>query len=76
MAITVTVKTLDDSSFSLAISPTITVQELKQLIVGEAGVPADRQRLIFRGRTLMNDERLDSCHVDDGHTIHLVARCV
>jgi hypothetical protein len=37
-------------------------------------IPEDRQRLIYRGRVLEDDQSLDAYNVEDGHTIHMVAR--
>ena len=75
-AITVLVKTMDESRYEVVVPSDSAVSELKSAIVEKTGVPTDRQRLIFRGRTLGNDETLSSCSIAEGSTVHLVARCV
>ncbi len=72
----IVVKTMDDSRYDVRVAGAGTVGDLKQAIVGRTGVPVDRQRLIFRGRTLGNAETLAGCSVTEGATVHLVARWV
>ncbi|KAJ7519059.1 hypothetical protein O6H91_20G021000 [Diphasiastrum complanatum] len=62
------IKTLDSSTY------TISVPALKQQLVSVVGVAAENQRLICRGRVLKDDRLLSSYNVEDGHTLHMVAR--
>ena len=55
---TIRVKTLAPATHDVSVSPTTTVAALKQVVATLTGVPAHRQRLIFRGRV-----------VNDGQTI-------
>jgi ubiquilin len=70
----VVVKTLDDTRYEVDVPEGSSVQGLKAVIEARAAVPVDRQRLIFRGRTLSNAETLAACSIVDGSTVHLVAR--
>ena len=36
-------------------------------------IPQDRQRLIFRGKLLSNEDTLSSHKIEDGSVVHLVA---
>jgi hypothetical protein len=74
--IRVVVKTMDDSRYEVIVSPDSTVAMLKAAIVEKTGLPVPQQRLIFRGRTLLDDDLLNACSITDGSTVHLVARCV
>ena len=70
------IKTMDDSTFTLDADGNGTVAALKALIAREASVEVDLQRLIYRGKVLKNEDTLASYGIADGHTVHLVARCV
>ncbi|KAJ5733567.1 hypothetical protein N7493_002353 [Penicillium malachiteum] len=72
--ITFTVKSSTDSKFTLTLPLSTSVLDLKQkLSTAEyADTPADRQRLIYSGRVLKDNETLETYKIKDGHTIHLV----
>ena len=46
----------------------------KQQIEARVGVPAARQRLIYQGRVLRDDDRLSDYGVEEGAVMHVVAR--
>lgn len=56
----------------IAISPDKTVLDLKHAIAGKSDVPADRQRLIYSGRVLKDDDALSVYKIQSAHTIHMV----
>lgn len=72
--ITFTVKSSNDVKYTLTLPPSTPVSELKEkLSTSEyADAPADRQRLIYSGRVLKDNETLAVYKIQDGHTIHLV----
>jgi ubiquilin len=72
--ITFTVKSSTDAKYSLTLPLTTLVSDLKQkLSTSEyADTPAERQRLIYSGRVLKDNETLETYKIKDGHTIHLV----
>ncbi|KAL5221562.1 hypothetical protein ABZP36_026275 [Zizania latifolia] len=70
----INIKTLDSQVHKLRVKKNVSVLVLKEKIVEAAGVPVDQQRLIFRGRVLKDDHLLSEYHLEDGYTLHLVAR--
>ncbi|KAL0020050.1 hypothetical protein WJX77_009390 [Trebouxia sp. C0004] len=72
--INVKVKTMQPATYELRIPLTATVGNLKQLLVDKASIPQDRQRIIYKGRVLDNDQQLQAHGVQEGHTLHLVER--
>lgn len=70
--ISITIKSSGDTKYEVSIEESQTVLELKQAVAEQAGVPADRQRLIYSGKVLKDGETVGSYKVQSGHTIHLV----
>jgi Ubiquitin family len=66
--------TITASDLLLAICAQLLVGELKDRLVELTGVLRERQRLLFAGHALQDDQRLRERGVRDGHTIHLVER--
>ncbi|KAI8601519.1 ubiquitin-related domain-containing protein [Dissophora ornata] len=74
--ITLTVKTIESQTHSVTTSLNETVLQLKERLAEMLQVPTPRQRLIFRGRVLVDDKQLSEYSLQDGQTIHLVTRPV
>jgi len=72
MSININIKSSSDKKFVIAIEPSKKVLDLKEAIAAQTDVPADRQRLIFSGRVLKDDDLLSDYKVADGNTIHMV----
>lgn len=72
--ITFTVKSSTDAKFTLTLPLSTLVSELKEKLSSSeyADTPAERQRLIYSGRVLKDNETLETYKIKDGHTIHLV----
>ncbi|CAN0871841.1 Ubiquitin-like domain-containing protein CIP73 [Linum grandiflorum] len=68
------VKTLDSQVYSFQVDTKMSVAAFKEKIASQIGVPVNQQRLIFRGRVLKDDHLLSEHQVENGHTLHLVAR--
>ncbi|KAI9906283.1 hypothetical protein PsorP6_004455 [Peronosclerospora sorghi] len=68
------VRTLDQKTYPITIGAAASVPQLKELVALETGITLARQRLIYRGRVLKNDQTLASYSVEDGHVLHLVVR--
>lgn len=72
--ITFTVKASNDAKYTLTLPLSTQVLELKEKLAGSeyADTPAQRQRLIYSGRVLKDNDTLATYKIKDGHTIHLV----
>lgn len=57
---TVHVRCSNGNKFSVAVDLVATVGALKGLLVERSEIPADQQRLIYKGRVLKDDNSLDS----------------
>ena len=61
-SIKVNVKQLRGETFSVEISPSASVAELKESIAAVSEISVELQRVIFRGKALLNHELLkDAC---------------
>uniref|UniRef100_A0A5B7BLT1 Putative Ubiquitin-like superfamily protein isoform 4 n=1 Tax=Davidia involucrata TaxID=16924 RepID=A0A5B7BLT1_DAVIN len=72
--IEIKIKTLDSQTYTLRVNKQVAVPDLKEQIASVTGVLSEQQRLICRGKVLKDDQLLSAYHVEDGHTLHLVAR--
>jgi ubiquilin len=70
--ISVNVKASGDKKFVISIEPEKTILDFKQMIAEQTDVPADRQRLIYSGRVLKDNDTLLDCKIADGNTVHMV----
>ncbi|CAJ0913247.1 10301_t:CDS:2 [Entrophospora sp. SA101] len=57
---------------ALAHDKSKTVLEFKQLIGEKSEIPADRQRLIYSGKVLKDNDTLETYKIAEGHTVHMV----
>lgn len=60
------------SKFTVEADIAGTVAAFKQLLAPRCDIPADQQRLIYKGRILKDDNSLQSYGLQSDHTIHLV----
>ena len=72
--ITFKVKASSDKTHTLTMSEVASVKDLKDKLSGEEyeNIPAERQRLIYSGRVMKNEETLGSYKIKPNNTIHLV----
>ncbi|CCO33211.1 Deubiquitination-protection protein dph1 [Rhizoctonia solani AG-1 IB] len=70
--ITLNIKGPSELKLSITISTDKTVLELKQAIADKSDVSADRQRLIYSGRVLKDEDVLSTYKVQNAHTVHMV----
>ncbi|KAH9052316.1 hypothetical protein EDB87DRAFT_1816593 [Lactarius vividus] len=70
--IVINVKGPSELKLQLTINTDKTVADLKQAIADKSDVPADRQRLIYSGRVLKDDDQLSVYKIQSSHTIHMV----
>lgn len=69
------IKTINNETFAYDdLAADTLVSDLKLLILDSTSIDVARQRLIFRGRVLQNDLRLNDYSIGSGHVLHMVAR--
>eukprot|EP00262_Sarcandra_glabra_P021397 TRINITY_DN903_c0_g2_i1.p1 TRINITY_DN903_c0_g2~~TRINITY_DN903_c0_g2_i1.p1 ORF type:complete len:538 (+),score=90.90 TRINITY_DN903_c0_g2_i1:224-1837(+) len=71
-AVTVNVRCSNGSKFSVRTSLESTVGSFKSVVADNCDIPADQQRLIYKGRILKDDQTLESYGLQGDHTVHLV----
>ncbi|KAI8945562.1 hypothetical protein F4801DRAFT_584293 [Xylaria longipes] len=72
--VTFKVKTSGDKLHTITMAESATVAGLKAKLASPdfEDIPAERQRLIYSGRVMKNDEPLSTYKIKSGHTVHLV----
>ena len=70
----VRIKKMDGSTFELELNPDNTVQSLKSLVRDHEQVEESRQRLIYHGRVLRDDDILSVYNLAEDSVLHLVVR--
>lgn len=73
-AVTFKVKTSADGNHTITMAETATVLDLKTKLAGEdfENIPVERQRLIYSGRVMKNDDTLATYKIKPNNTIHMV----
>lgn len=68
------VKASGDKNHNITMAESATVADLKNKLATEEfeNIPVERQRLIYSGRVMKNEDTLASYKVKPGNTIHLV----
>ncbi|CCL99058.1 uncharacterized protein FIBRA_01069 [Fibroporia radiculosa] len=70
--IQINVKGPSELKLQITISTDKSVLDLKQAIAEKSDVAADRQRLIYSGRVLKDEDVLSTYKIQSSHTIHMV----
>ncbi|KIJ22606.1 hypothetical protein M422DRAFT_276936 [Sphaerobolus stellatus SS14] len=70
--ISINIEGPSEPKIQISIAADKTVMDLKRAIAEKLDVEADRQRLIFSGKLLKDDDVLSSYKIKSGHTIHMV----
>ncbi|KAI0870442.1 hypothetical protein GGS24DRAFT_492996 [Hypoxylon argillaceum] len=68
------VKTSGDKQHTIIMAESATVADLKAKLAGPdfEDIPPERQRLIYSGRVMKNEEPLSTYKIKSGNTVHLV----
>jgi ubiquilin len=81
--IKVTIRQNSGAQFDVQVNPKGTVKDLKEACASQAGISAEEQRLIFKGKNslslrdcvgkiLKDENTLEEYKIEDGVTVHLV----
>ncbi|KAK1423001.1 hypothetical protein QVD17_18294 [Tagetes erecta] len=70
--INLNIRCSNGNKFSVRANLRSTVADFKHLLAQNCDVPANQQRLIYKGRILKDDQTLDSYGLQADHTIHMV----
>lgn len=72
--VTFKVKTSGDRNHTITMAETATVGDLKTKLAASdyEDIPIERQRLIYSGRVMKNEEPLSTYKIKTGNTVHLV----
>ncbi|KAL5713831.1 hypothetical protein ACHQM5_015873 [Ranunculus cassubicifolius] len=70
--VTINVRCSNNTKFPVKISLQSTVSGFKTIIAQNCDVPAENQRLIYKGRILKDDQTLESYSLEAEHTVHMV----
>lgn len=68
----ITIKMTGDAKHQVTVTPDLTVAELKEKLAALIDVSVDRQRLIFSGKVLKDNDTMETYKIKEGHSIHLV----
>ncbi|XP_076927532.1 ubiquitin domain-containing protein DSK2b-like [Bidens hawaiensis] len=70
--INLNIRCSNGNKFSVRTTLRLTIAEFKDLVALNGDVPANQQRLIYKGRILKDDQTLESYGLQADHTIHMV----
>ncbi|XP_022873320.1 ubiquitin domain-containing protein DSK2b-like isoform X1 [Olea europaea var. sylvestris] len=70
--VNVNIRCSNGSKFSVRMSLESTVGDFKAVLAQNCDVPAEQQRLIYKGRILKDDQTLVSYGLQADHTVHMV----
>ena len=72
--VTFKVKSSSEGNHTITMAETASVLDLKNKLAGDdyEKIPADRQRLIYSGRVMKNEEPLSTYKIKPGNTVHMV----
>ena len=71
--ITIKIQTLDNT-YSIKINENFTISQLKEEISKKYNIPKDKQRLIFQGKFLKDQENLSFYKITEGCVVQLIAK--
>lgn len=68
----ITIKIATGKTIILVIEPTDTIDDVKQKIQNQEGIPPHMQLLVFHGKVLLNEKTLADYDIQNGAIIHLI----
>ncbi|KAK7360291.1 hypothetical protein VNO77_02274 [Canavalia gladiata] len=70
--VSINVRCSNGSKFSVQVALDSTIRSFKDIVARNCDIPAEQQRLIYKGRILKDDQTLQSYGLEADHTVHLV----
>ncbi|RYH30592.1 hypothetical protein EON65_04740, partial [archaeon] len=70
----IAVKTLQNETYIIEVENSAPVLSLKGLIRATTSIEEERQRLIYRGKVLEDESLVRDYQIEDGHTVHMIAK--
>lgn len=70
----ISVKILKGAECTIEVSAAASITSVKQLVAEQLQIPVDQQRLVFKGKTLLDSESLGDYNIVDGNKLHLFIR--
>ncbi|KAF9579922.1 hypothetical protein BGW38_003615 [Lunasporangiospora selenospora] len=70
----VTIKSLKSGQWTVNVSSQGTIADLKQALQTEAGIQANTQRLVLKGKALVDNKTLSEYGLSSGSVVHLFAK--
>lgn len=74
MLLELKVKTINDEVHLIHVDHDMIISDVKTRVKVVTAIPEERQRLIFKGRVLQDEDTVEEYQIEDGQTIHMVAR--
>jgi len=70
----ISIKILKGGETNIEVSATASVNSVKQIVAEQLSIPVEQQRLVFRGKTLLDSESLCDYNIVEGNKLHLFVR--
>jgi uncharacterized ubiquitin-like protein YukD len=70
----ISVKILKGGECDIEVSATESIISVKQIVAEQLRIPVDQQRLVFKGKTLLDSELLCDYNIVEGNKLHLFVR--
>ncbi|GIY68857.1 ubiquitin-like protein 4A [Caerostris darwini] len=67
----ISVKILKGGECDIEVSASASINSVKQIVAEQLRIPVDQQRLVFRGKTLLDSETLCDYNIVEGNKLHL-----
>ncbi|CAL1288665.1 unnamed protein product [Larinioides sclopetarius] len=67
----ISVKILKGGECDIEVSATASINSVKQIVAEQLRIPVDQQKLVFKGKTLLDSETLCDYNIVEGNKLHL-----
>jgi hypothetical protein len=68
------IKTVNNDVYNINATHSTSVFDVKHMIRETTSIDVERQRLIYRGKVMVDESAIRDYNIESGHTIHMVAR--